>query len=527
MSLRMCSPYRPKNSGKFWIRKRVPRELKPVVGQTEIKRSLGTTDPKEARRLAPIVCAEIDQIISDARRSHYMDSTDVSRLVGEHFRDRRSKIKADAINQGWDWETLQLEQDRLTESLQKNLPKGLTETEYKHEADRRKAAAGQEWIAPTLKKHRLTPPDRLYHLIGLEGFRAYLEAYRAASAQLFGNAHRHPPEFTEQPELPDQATLPELFGDYVKASPELSPSTVNGWRAYIDRAHQFFEHRAAAQITRRDVQAFADGLIAGDEKATPRGKPLTGKTVSDNYIAALSAIYKFAIDRERLKDDPTYRIKVKRQKTQITGYSREQVKTILLASREKPSKRTKQETANIRRWIPWLAAFTGARIAELLWLERKDISSTEGITYINIQASQEEGEAKRVKTDNSTRSVPLHPAIIREGFLDYCRSLPEGEKYLFPGDWADQNGNRTKTPANKLRDWIKRQLPNADWKRLSPNHSFRHWMASECRKASINGDHARVLAGHEAKDDHGRYGPADVPILFEEIRKIPSPHEWK
>ena len=275
------------------------------------------------------------------------------------------------------------------------------------------------------------------------------------------------------------------------------------------------------------MQAFADGLIAGDKQATPKGEGLQGKTVRDNYLAALSAVYKFAIDRERLKEDPTYRIKIKTQKTQVTGYSREQVKTILSASREKPSKRTKQETANIRRWIPWLAAFTGARIAELLWLEKKDISFTEGIAYINIQASQEKGEAKRVKTDSSTRVVPLHPAILREGFLDYWRSLPEGEQYVFPGNWVDQNGNRTKTPANRLRDWIKRKLPNADWKRLSPNHSFRHWMASECRKASIDGDHARILAGHEAKDVHGRYGPADVPTLFEEIKKIPSPHEWK
>ncbi|MDY6799435.1 MAG: DUF6538 domain-containing protein [Pseudomonadota bacterium] len=63
----MCSPYRPKNSGKYWVRKRVPKELKAAVGQTEIKRSLGTTDPREARRLAPIVCAEIDQIITKAR----------------------------------------------------------------------------------------------------------------------------------------------------------------------------------------------------------------------------------------------------------------------------------------------------------------------------------------------------------------------------------------------------------------------------------------------------------------------------
>jgi integrase len=176
--------------------------------------------------------------------------------------------------------------------------------------------------------------------------------------------------------------------------------------------------------------------------------------------------------------------------------------------------------------VPWLAAFTGARIGELLWLERKDIRFTQGVAYISIHAGSDDGDARTVKTNSSTRTVPLHPAIIEEGFLDYWRSLPDGEKYLFLGSWADKNGDRTKTPANRLWDWLKLQLPDADWQRLSPCHSFRHWMVSECRRANIDGDYSRVLTGHEAKDVRGRYGPADVPILYEAIKRISSPHEW-
>lgn len=523
----MCSPYRPKNSGKFWIRKRVPNEVKAVIGQTEIKRSLGTSDPNEARLLAPIICAEIDQIITKARRSLNMDASDVNSLSGEYLRKRLSEIKAEAIEQEWDRNTFSLAQDHLTDPLERKLPRDLAESEYDQVRAQRAAEWGSQSIQPILDRHGLTPPERIKHQLGIKAFKAELEAYAGANALLHGDTDWQAPAYAQAGIMEEPATLPELFADFVRVTPNLAVRTRDSWKTYIDRAHKFFDNKPAAQITRKDVRAFADALLAGDKRATPKGKPLAGKTVKDNYIATLSVVYKFAIDRERLEKDPTFKIKIQTEKTQIIGYSREEALTVLTASRKPQSSRTKPEIANVLRWAPWLAAFTGARIGELLWLERKDIRFTQGIAYINIQAGSEEGDSRTVKTDSSTRTVPLHSAILEEGFLDYWRSLPEGEKYLFPGDWSDQNGDRTKTPANRLRTWIKRQLPDADWLRLSPNHSFRHWLIGECRRAHIDGDYSRVLTGHEAKDIHGRYGPADIPTLHRAIKRIPSPQDWE
>lgn len=522
----MCSPYRPKNSAKYWVRKRVPKELKAVVGQTEIKRSLGTTCPKEARRLAPIVCAEIDQIITKAHRSLTMDVSDVQALSGEYLRERLSEIKADAIKQNWDSSTFSIARERLTETLDRNLPSGMNKMEFHQAQSRRAAEWGLKAVQPILDQHGLKPNDRIRDSLGIEVFKAELEAYAGADSQLHGDTSWRAPAYANEATLQEPATLPELFADYVKVTPRLAARTRDGWSTYIQRAHDFFDGKAAAQVTRKDVRAFADALLAGDKNATPKGKPLSPKTVKDNYIASLSVVYKFAIDRERLTSDPTYKISLEATKSVITGYSREQVRTLLEASRMKQGARVRPETANVRRWVPWLAAYTGARISELLWLGRNDVRFTQGMAYINIQASTDATSAKRVKTHSSTRTVPLHPAIIEEGFLDYWRSLPEGEEYLFPGEWADQNGDRAKTPANKLRDWIKAQLPNADWDRLSPNHSFRHWLVSECRRAKIDGDDRRVLTGHKAQDVHGRYGPADIPTFYDLVKLIPSPDDW-
>jgi integrase len=521
----MCSPYRPKNSAKYWVRKRVPKEFKAIIGQSEIKRSLGTTDPKEARRRGPIICAEIDQIIASARRSLTMDVSDVQALSGEYLRERLSEIKADAIKQNWEPDTFSLARERLTETLDRNLPPGV-DTGYHQAQTQRAAEWGLQAIQPILDQHGLKPNNRIRDRLGIEVFKAELEAYAGADAHLHGDTDWQAPAYAEAPSLEGSATLPELFADYVKFTPKLAPRTRDGWKTYIDRAHSFFNGKPAASISRTDVRAFADALLCGDKSATPKGKPLSGKTFKDNYLASLSVLYKFAIERERLNHDPTFKIRVQTEKPTIIGYSREEVTALLNASRAAQGTRTQPETASIRRWIPWLAAFTGARIAELLWLERKDVRITQGIPYINIQAGTESGDARRVKTYSSIRIVPLHPAIIDEGFLDYWKGLPETEKYLFPGDWSDQNGDRTKTPANRLRDWIKRTLPNADLQRLSPNHSFRHWLIAECRRANIDGDDRRAITGHKAQDAHGGYGPAAIPELFELLVRIPKPDKW-
>jgi hypothetical protein len=51
MALPMARPFRHPKTGIFWLRKRVPEDLRPIVGKREEKFSLKTRDPSEAKRL--------------------------------------------------------------------------------------------------------------------------------------------------------------------------------------------------------------------------------------------------------------------------------------------------------------------------------------------------------------------------------------------------------------------------------------------------------------------------------------------
>ena len=70
-------------------------------------------------------------------------------------------------------------------------------------------------------------------------------------------------------------------------------------------------------------------------------------------------------------------------------------------------------------WLPLLALFTGAREAELCQLRVSDVHEDKllGLWCIHIHDLGE----NRVKTATSVRFVPLHPTLLRLGFIEYVR----------------------------------------------------------------------------------------------------------
>lgn len=524
----MCSPYRPQNSACYWVRKRVPKELQTLAGRREFKKSLKTKDPSEAKRRALSVCAQFDSEIARLRRSLHMGSSDLEAVTGDYFNQRLDKTIREAQKQQWDSLGFEMPPAQLIDEIEPSATEGLSFEQWDQERKRQANDWGLQAVRPLLEKHGIKLTHSNAERLGLKIFRAELEAYRGAAAEVLGDENWRPPHYADK-SIKSNQSLIELWEGYEQSrrNAGTAPRTLDGWRSNIKKASGFFKHSPAASLSRKDIRAYVEALRSHDQGVSPAGKRLASKTVNDNHLAALSALYKWAIAHELLENDPTKGVRATASASdsnQIIGYTREQVTAILKATREPRRKRVPASNATISRWVPWLCAFTGARISEVLWLRRSDVCMTEGITYIDIQIDTSEA-GQSVKTAESIRSVPLHPAILDEGFLEYIESLPDNEKYLFPGPWKDQHGDRTKTPANKLRTWIKEQLPDADWSRLSPNHSFRHWLTSECRRASVDGDHQRIITGHKASDVHGRYGPADVPILHEEVVKIPSPLE--
>ena len=89
-------------------------------------------------------------------------------------------------------------------------------------------------------------------------------------------------------------------------------------------------------------------------------------------------------------------------------------------------------------WLPLLALFTGARQAEIAGLQASNVQYENDTPLLYIVADRKAG--KRLKTKVSERVIPVHPQLVKLGFLKYVKERArDGDRaWLFPTVSPDQ-----------------------------------------------------------------------------------------
>jgi integrase len=95
-----------------------------------------------------------------------------------------------------------------------------------------------------------------------------------------------------------------------------------------------------------------------------------------------------------------------------------------------------------------LGAYSGARLSEICQLHVQDIVEVNRIWCMKIVP-----EAGSVKTAGSERIVPLHPAVIEAGFLQYVSNLTSGP--IFPALPPDRFGKRGGNGTRVIGQWVR------------------------------------------------------------------------
>jgi integrase len=123
-------------------------------------------------------------------------------------------------------------------------------------------------------------------------------------------------------------------------------------------------------------------------------------------------VFARAVADGKLTADPTDGLRLpKGRASSWLPYSDGEAARILTAARV--------ETRPSLRWAPWIMAFTGMRVAEVLQLTGGDVREEAGIHYVSVN---EDEPGKSVK-NSERRNVPLHSALLAEGFLTYAQTI--------------------------------------------------------------------------------------------------------
>jgi hypothetical protein len=136
-------------------------------------------------------------------------------------------------------------------------------------------------------------------------------------------------------------------------------------------------------------------------------------------------------------------------------------------------------------------------------------------------------ENASLKTDESERRVPLHPALVAEGFIRYVQTVKSRDGSLFPELRPDRFGSKGGTATKRIGPGIRELasvMPSLADPRLSPSHLWRHRLHDEFRRLNERKDIEDAIVGHASEGSGPGYGEyAIIDMLGPAIEKTRSP----
>jgi integrase len=243
-------------------------------------------------------------------------------------------------------------------------------------------------------------------------------------------------------------------------------------------------------------------------KASLVAAGLRAKTIRDGKLAPVRAMLQWGVDNRKLAHNAAERVGMDssaRPSERKRSFNDEEARTVLRTAL--------LERGALRRWVPWVCAYTGARVSEVCQLRAEDIVQLEGIWCVHFAP-----EAGSLKNTGSERTIPLHPALTEAGFLTFVKTVGSGPLFadVTPDRFGSRGGNGTKV----LGRWV-RGLGIRD-PRISPNHSWRHRMKTLGRKHALAPDILDAITGHSQKTEGDAYGEFPTEAMHRELLKIPT-----
>ncbi|UUV06548.1 DUF6538 domain-containing protein [Ruegeria sp. YS9] len=505
-------------SGRYHARVVVPKDLRGIIGKTELRIPLGG-DRREALKLLPGAVTQIQHQIAVAEQKANPNQQPNSparfplapgQIAHSHYHQRMALD--DQLRNDPRYSAVGID-DLLVERLRTAIAGNANDAEL------------GELVGAQIERFRAAG-----NLDAAPGSTEWREIARAlCHAELEALAHvaeRDEGDFTGKPtasiivnaqpseNAPTPVSIKQLWKGYVahRQQAGFMRSGTGRQQPVIDKLVKHLKHDDATRVTKKDLIAWRDCLM----------NDLSAKTVSDVYLSTIRSLFSWAVENEMLTENPTANVrqaKPKKQHTRERGYVVTEANKVLRASRtyqpnedERGYVREKSHLVDAKRWAPIICAFTGARISEITQLRKEDVRKIDGHWVVRITP-----DAGSIKT-GGYRDAPLHPQIISEGFIDFVEASNPGP--MFHGGTKQEDYSRkAKRIANQVAAWLSKSglAPEG----LLPNHAWRHRFKTQCRELGISDRVVDAIQGHAGKTAGDDYGDVTLTAKINAIEPLP------
>lgn len=525
--------HRRNGSRNYYFRAKVPVDLQPIYGKKEIYFSLKTTNPKEALERVRLESVKLDQEFAEKRRQRdaqpvqSLSKAEMERLVLliEHSvlnADDEMRMTGDFAGLGYERALAEVQQQ--VAEAQKAFARGNLGSVKD---------VVEDWL--WANKVELDEDSEEFKALSF----AVLKAQTRLAGQLMARMEGVPVETPVQP-MPlnanslsaNGASCPTLTQIHAMwAAEHLAANgpqkTVDDFGIYVRRFVELHGDLPVNQITKAHVRDYKDAMLR--YPARPAGKMrkmntpqlleyvqkhpgtqvLSPRTVNDRALGAIGAVLGWAEENAYIEMNPASKVKVKAAKVTKTvrlPYSVEDMNAIFRFPIYTKGDRPSGGSGEAAKWLPLLAAFTGARLEELGQLTVDDIKEEREVIYLDMSTLD---EGKRRKTESSKRRVPIHSKLIEVGFLDYVEEIRRDKgTRLFPLLMA-QNEKLTSAWS---KWWGRYARKHGGFDNLKVFHSFRHAFKDALREGGVQEEVSDALTGHAPLTEGRKYGGQAYPI---------------
>lgn len=560
--------------GRYYLNIRVPKDLRGLYGKRDILRqSLGTSDYREAISKVRFEACKLEAEFAEKRREMERKAMPLQQLREISEQEAHALIFRWFINlekqshEWWQNDGINLPPERLADTLddlriEETVYRGgnanLMEEDGSKDLDRFLKCEGIDCPPDSAAYKKLRP---LFRMARVENVRRTIDRVThkdvTTREPLFREVFAH----TQEPPARQRANLGDMLTRYSKWLVDSGRAnvTLRTYELPMRLLREFFGERATLDsISKESMERLFDLLRQTPANATQRYRGLTlekaieaadrrgdkrrlGEKSLLNYFNNITAIFNFAVEKRLIAENPA---KDRYLRATFARESDETVKSLFSIEELNRLFRAPLYTGcrddgngyatagdmkprRGRFWLPLLSLFHGFRCNEAAQLYTEDVCDDDGIPYFEIREERANGAKcdKRLKTKQSKRRVPIHPEVLRMGFLEFVaeRRSDADSPRLFP----DLPLGKTGYFSNPFSKWFARFVNAALGSKCKATfHSFRHLFRDALTEASVPIPDVERLGGWEimvrsAERQYGK-GPS-LRRLREHMEKTTFP----
>lgn len=532
----------------YYVRLKVPVELRHLMDTGELSRSLNTKDRRTANVRKLTVLSEWHARFEDLRR-------------------RRDMTEADFANATWDHYAGELRADELERTIPElgKAVRRLGSREHHLRALRKHLGDGEtaliEWAADAfIERHQLLVErdSAQYRDLCFRLMRAQIEVLARAGERDAGNYAGVPadPIVTRPAAAPDIAKpgerLKDLFERYAKENPKaITQATLTQARrdigTFIELVGEDFpvtrlDKKAvrewkgllqsypvkATEIAIFKGKSFKETIIANNRLEQP--KPVIGAKTVNRYMAAFGAFCNWLAAHDYIAANPftDMYLTVDKTKTNVRPFTDHERKVLFASpfftgckSDVKWHEPGAHKIRDHRFWLPHVMMYSGARPGEIAQLLVDDVRQMHGVWVMHF--TDEGDEEKSLKTKGSFRVVPVHSKLVEMGFIQHVeRQRAAGERRVFPEAERNERGHIASKFEKKFGLYLTK-LGLKEGRGLTL-YSFRHGFSDAMRRAGLMDDEFGFLMGHSKFSMTARYGAMPQGTLQKRVELIEALH---